>query len=108
MTKTIFIRKRTVPTGELNRTVFSLLERNPVVVQRSGGRRLKIKYASQVKSGPPTFLLFANRSKGIPEHYKRYIRNTLRKEFCLDNTPVHLVFRTGGDLEKRMKKLKLT
>lgn len=107
MTKTIFIRRRMVPTGELNRTVFSLLERNPVVVQRSGGRRLKIKYASQVKSGPPTFLLFANRSKGIPEHYKRYIRNTLRKEFCLDNTPVHLVFRTGGDLEKRMKKLKL-
>jgi len=107
MTKTIFIRRRMVPTGELNRTVFSLLERNPVVVQRSGGRRLKIKYASQVKSGPPTFILFANRSKGIPEHYKRYIRNTLRKEFCLDNTPVHLVFRTGNDLDKRMKKLKI-
>ncbi len=108
MTKTIFIRKRMVATGELNRTVFSLLERNPVVVQRSGGRRLKVKYASQVKSGPPTFLFFANRSRGIPEHYKRYIRNSLRKEFCLDNTPVHLVFRTGKDLENRMKKLKLS
>lgn len=103
--KTILIRSKMVPTGELNRLVFSMIERNPVTVTRSGGKRLRIKYASQVKSGPPTFLFFANRSKGIPETYKRYIRNGLRTTFDLDNTPVHLIFRTGKDLEKRMKKV---
>jgi GTP-binding protein len=94
-----------VGTSELNRFVFSMLEKNPVVVNRSGGRRLKVKYVSQVKAGPPTFLFFTNRSKGIPENYKRYLRNGLRRTFELDNTPVHLVFRTGTDLEKRMKKI---
>lgn len=106
MAKTIFIRRKMVATGELNRLVFSLIEKNPVVVNRSGGQRLKVKYVSQVKSGPPTFLFFTNRSKGIPENYKRYLRNGLRRSFELDNTPVHLVFRTGTDLEKRMKKIK--
>jgi GTPase len=103
--KTILIRSKMVPTGELNRLVFSMVERNPVTVSRSGGKRLKVKYASQVKSGPPTFLFFTNRSKGIPENYKRYLRNGLRRTFELDNTPVHLIFRTGSDLERRMKKV---
>lgn len=103
--KTILVRAKMVPTGELNRLIFSMVERNPVTVNRSGGTRLKIKYASQVKSGPPTFLFFTNRSQGIPETYKRYLRNGLRTTFELDNTPVHLIFRTGVDLERRMKKV---
>lgn len=106
MIKTIFVRRKMVATAELNRLIFSLLEKNPVVVSRSGGSRLKVKYVSQVKAGPPTFLFFTNRSKGIPDTYKRYLRNGLRNTFSLDNTPVHLVFRTGRDLEKRMKKLR--
>lgn len=103
--KTILVRSKMVPTGELNRLIFSMVERHPVTVNRSGGKRLKVKYASQVKSGPPTFLFFANRSQGIPETYKRYLRNGLRTTFELDNTPVHLIFRTGVDLERRMKKV---
>lgn len=103
--KTVMIRRRAIPTSELNRTVFDLIERNPVVVQKSGGRRLRVKYTSMIKSNPPTFLLFSNRSKGIPEHYKRYLRNNIRNQFKLDNTPVHIIFRTGSDLAKRMKKI---
>lgn len=106
--KTVLVRRLSIPTGVLNRAVFELVERNPVVVKKSGGRRLKIKYASMVKSDPPTFLLFSNRSRGIPENYRRYLQNNLRREFELVNTPVHLVFRTGTDLEKRMKKIKTT
>jgi len=103
--KTILVRKRSVPTGELNRYIFSMVEKNPVTVNKSGGRRLRVKYCSQVKAGPPTFLFFTNRSRGIPENYKRYLRNGLRRTFEFDNTPVHLIFRTGTDLEKRMKKI---
>ncbi|MCO4793510.1 MAG: 50S ribosome-binding GTPase [Bacteriovoracaceae bacterium] len=106
--KTVLVRRLSIPTGSLNRTVYGLVERNPVIVKKSGGRRLKIKYASMVKSDPPTFLFFSNRSKGIPENYKRYLKNNLRREFELVNTPVHLVFRTGTDLEKRMKKINIS
>jgi GTPase len=57
-----------------------------------------------LKSSPPTFLLFTNKSQGIPENYRRYLTNGLRNEFKLVNTPVHLIFRTTTDIEKRLKK----
>lgn len=101
LTETLIIRKKMIPTGELNRAVFDLVERHPIVVKNSGGKRLKVKYASMVKSAPPTFLLFSNRSKGIPENYKKYLKNNLRNYFNLINTPVHLLFRTGKELKSK-------
>ncbi len=103
--KTVLVRNSALPTGELNRVLFTLVERNPVVVKRSGGRRFRLKYSSMIKSDPPTVLLFSNRSKGIPENYKRYLKNGLRQSFCLDNTPIHLIFRTGTDLENRVRQM---
>jgi GTP-binding protein len=103
--KTIMIRKKMVATGELNRSIFQMVEKNPVIVGRGAGHRLKVKYTSQVKSAPPTFLFFTNKSKGIPDSYKRYIRNGLRQNFGFDNTPIHLIFRSGSDLEKRLRKV---
>tara|TARA_R110000868_G_scaffold163614_12_gene395897 strand:- start:108 stop:1895 length:1788 start_codon:yes stop_codon:yes gene_type:complete len=104
--KTVLIRRRPVPTGELNRQVFDLIEKHPIVVKRTSGKRFKVRYASMVKTDPPTILLFSNKSKGIPESYKRYLKNGIRRAFTLDNTPVHLLFRTGHDLAERMKKVK--
>jgi GTP-binding protein len=75
------------------------------VVNRTGGTRFKVKYASMIKSSPPTFLLFTNKSQGIPEHYRRYLVNGLRQDFSILNTPIHLIFRTSSDLERRMKKI---
>jgi GTP-binding protein len=103
--RTILIRSRRIPTGELNRFVFNVVERHPILLKGSKGRRFKVKYASMVKSDPPTFLFFTNKSKGIPDHYRRYLQNGLRGQFGLVNTPVHLIFRTGSDLERRMKKV---
>ncbi len=102
--KTIMIRRTSIPTGVLNRTLLEIIESHPIVLKQSGGKRLKVKYASMVRSDPPTFLLFSNRSMGIPDNYKSYLKNGLRKEFGLDNTPIHLVFRTGEDLTKRLHK----
>lgn len=104
--KTVLIRRRPVSTGELNRSVFELIEKHPIVVKRTSGKRFKVRYASMVKTDPPTILLFSNKSQGIPDSYKRYLKNGLRKAFPLDNTPVHLLFRTGHDLAQRMKKVK--
>ncbi len=107
LVKTILIRKQQLPTGALNRFVFDLIERHPIILKGSRGRRFRIKYASQIKTSPPTFLFFTNKSKGVPENYRRYIKNGLRKVFPLDNTPVHLIFRTGTDLQNRMKKIQI-
>lgn len=102
--KTILIRNRNIGTGVLNRYVYQLVENHPVAIKNSGGKRFKVKYASMLKSSPPTFLFFTNLSKGIPDNYQSYLKNGLRKEFSLDNTPIHLIFRTGEDLTKRLGK----
>jgi GTP-binding protein len=103
--RTILIRNRKISTGSLNRCLTLLTDKNPVLVKRTNGVRFKVKYASMLKSSPPTFLLFSNKSQGIPENYRRYLVNGLRKEFNLTNTPVHLIFRTSTDIERRMKKV---
>lgn len=101
--KTVLIRNRNIGTGKLNRYVYQLVENNPVAIKKAG-KRLKVKYASMLKSNPPTFLFFTNLSKDIPDNYKSYLKNGLRKEFEFDNTPIHIVFRTGEDLNRRLNK----
>lgn len=103
--RTIVVRNKKIPTGALNRCLLTLTEKNPVVVKKTSGTRFKVKYASMLKSSPPTFLLFSNKSQGIPENYRRYLINGLRQEFDLTNTPVHLIFRTSTDIERRMRKI---
>lgn len=103
--RTIVTRHRKVPTGALNRSLTSLVEKNPVSLAGAGSARFKVKYASMIKSDPPTFLLFSNKSQGIPVNYRKYLVNGLRREFKLVNTPVHLIFRTSTDIERRMKKI---
>ncbi|MDD0853260.1 50S ribosome-binding GTPase [Halobacteriovorax sp. GB3] len=107
MKKTVLIRKRQIPTSALNRYIFDLIERHPIVTKGAKGKRFKVKYTSMVKTSPPTFLFFTNKSQGIPDSYRRYLKNGLRDAFEFDNTPIHLIFRTGNDLAKRMKKSKL-
>lgn len=101
--ETILIREQKVPTSELNYVIQEIVDRHPIVVQKARGTRFKVKYASFVKSDPPTFLLFSNRSKGIPTNYQKYIKNNLRAYFGYRNTPVHLIFRSGYDLEQKAK-----
>jgi GTP-binding protein len=101
--ETILIREQKVPTSELNYVIQEIIDRHPIVVQKAAGTRFKVKYASFVKSDPPTFLLFSNRSRGIPANYQKYIKNNLRAYFGYRNTPVHLIFRSGYDLEQKAK-----
>lgn len=100
---TLLIRHKKVATGPLNRCLSEMVERHPVAFKGTNGQRFKIKYASMLKATPPTFILFCNKSQGVPDTYRRYLQNGLRTEFNLMNTPVHLIFRSGADLEKRAK-----
>lgn len=95
--KTLRVRSNTISTSQLNREVSALVARHPVVIKGSGGKHLKIKYAFQVKTSPPTFVLYGNRIRGIPDSYKRYLKSGLRESFKLDNSPIHLIFRTGKE-----------
>ena len=57
------------------------------------GRRLKIYYASQVASGPPTFVIFVNNPELLHFSYKRYLENRLREAFDFDGTPILILAR---------------
>ncbi|WP_408873623.1 ribosome biogenesis GTPase Der [Gluconobacter roseus] len=80
-----------VSTGELNRWFEDALERHqPPLVD---GRRLKLRYMTQVKARPPTFLLFGTRAEQLPNSYKRYLVNGLRETFHMPGVPVRLQLR---------------
>ena len=57
------------------------------------GKQVKIFYVSQLKSVPPTFILFLNYPDRIPEHYKRYLENALREKYGFMGAPIRLLFR---------------
>jgi GTP-binding protein len=77
-----------VPTGELNRWFEGALERHqPPLVE---GRRLKLRYVTQTKARPPTFLIFGTRAEQMPEDYQRYLVNSLRENFSLPGTPIRI------------------
>ena len=82
---------RRIPTGELNRWFEAALEANPPPARR--GKRIKLRYITQVKSRPPTFVVFGNRTDELPESYRRYLVNALRRDLKLEAVPMRLSFR---------------
>mgnify|MGYP002629982767 CR=1 FL=1 len=88
---------RRVSTGELNRVLKSALEaRSP----SSRGYRANIKYATQVETSPPTFVLFVNDKRLFGKAYMRYLENRLRQDLGFDEVPVRIVLRDRGDEEE--------
>jgi GTP-binding protein len=85
------IWNKRVTTGELNRWFEQALERHPPPLV--DGRRLKLRYMTQAKARPPTFLAFGTRAERIPEDYARYLVNSLRETFNLPGTPIRLQLR---------------
>ncbi|MGK9167481.1 ribosome biogenesis GTPase Der [Inquilinus limosus] len=82
---------RRVRTGPLNRWLPAMLEAHPPPLVR--GRRLKIRYITQVKARPPTFALFVSQAEEFPESYLRYLVNGLRESFGLTGVPIRMVLR---------------
>ena len=84
---------RRVSTSALNRWFEAALDRNPPPAPH--GRRIKLRYATQVTSRPPTFVVFGNRTDELPESYRRYLVNGLRDELGFEGVPIRLTFRGG-------------
>ncbi len=84
---------RRVSTSRINDWLSEATSRNqPPAVS---GRRIKIRYATQVKSRPPHFALFGNQLDALPKSYTRYLVNGLREAFDLPGTPIRLSLRTS-------------
>ncbi len=80
-----------ISTPKLNRAFEGFTRRlSPPMAE---GKQVKIFYVSQLKSVPPTFILFLNYPEHIPEHYKRYLENALRDAYGFKGTPIRLLFR---------------
>ncbi|HKX21942.1 MAG TPA: ribosome biogenesis GTPase Der [Rhizorhapis sp.] len=84
---------RRVTTGALNRWFERALEANPPPAP--GGKRIKLRYLTQAKTRPPGFILFGTRVDQLPESYRRYLVNGIRKELGFGAVPVRLTLRSA-------------
>ena len=82
-----------IATGELNRWFEDAVAANPPPAPR--GQRIKLRYITQVKTRPPTFVVFGNRVDELPDSYRRYLLNAMRRDFDLGAVPMRLSFRSG-------------
>ncbi|MBI3516980.1 MAG: ribosome biogenesis GTPase Der [Proteobacteria bacterium] len=84
---------RRVPTAEINRWLESAVAQHPPPLV--AGRPIRIRYATQIKTRPPTFALFVSKPQDLPESYLRYLANSLRDSFKLEGVPIRTVMRKG-------------
>jgi GTP-binding protein len=82
-----------VSTGVLNRWFEDAVERNPPPAP--GGRRIKLRYLTQVGSRPPTFVLFGTRTDELPDSYLKYLTNGIRRDLEFGAVPIRLTARVS-------------
>ncbi len=81
-----------VPTAPLNRWLASATQAHPPPLS-THKQRIKLRYMTQVKARPPTFVIFSTRAGDLPEAYMRYLANGLRDTFGLDGVPIRIHLR---------------
>ena len=87
--------QRRVSTGQLNDLILDCVRASePPSVN---GKRLKIRYATQLSTNPPTFILFVNESALMHFSYKRYLENCIRKAYDFSGTPIKILTRENND-----------
>ena len=85
------VRHERIPTAEFNQALEALVRHQPP--PHSRGRRVKLRYGTQVSTAPPTFVIFSNLPKALPEHYIRFVHNSLRGRWAFVGSPVRIRFR---------------
>lgn len=85
---------RRVPTARLNQWLSVMTEAHPPPAP--GGRRIRLRYMTQVKTRPPAFVVMATHTDKLPDSYARYLVNGLRVDFDMPGTPIRLTFRDQG------------
>ncbi|MEX2455539.1 MAG: ribosome biogenesis GTPase Der [Rhodospirillaceae bacterium] len=85
------IWNRRVSTGPLNRWLQDAVDRHPPPIFK--GRRIRVRYITQSKARPPTFVVFASQPLGVPEAYVRYMTNGIREKFDFPGVPIRINLR---------------
>jgi len=80
-----------IPTAKLNDWLPFMLDKHPTPAV--SGRRIRIKYMTQIKSRPPTFALFCTKADELPASYIRYLSNGLRDDFNLPGVPIRFIIK---------------
>ncbi len=89
------IWNRRVPTARLNRWLEQATAQHPPPAV--SGRRLKVKYITQVKTRPPGFVLNTSRPEAMPQSYVRYLINGLRDTFDMPGVPIRIVLKASDN-----------
>ncbi len=80
-------------TAKLNRWLGATIEKHPPPAV--SGRRLKLRYMTQAKMRPPSFIIFGSRPESVPTSYLRYLTNSMREAFDMPGTPIRLWVRSS-------------
>ncbi|MFS8112791.1 ribosome biogenesis GTPase Der [Rhizobium jaguaris] len=91
-----------VSTAKLNRWLETQQVQHPPPAV--SGRRIKLKYMTQVKARPPAFMISCTRSDALPESYVRYLINGLREDFAMPGVPIRIHFRSSENPYETKKK----
>lgn len=111
VTQAYEVWNKRVSTGQLNRWFEGMVTSHPPPIV--SGRRIKPRYMTQMKSRPPTFVMWGNKLGDLPESYLRFLTNGLRKTFGFPGVPIRWILKKGdnpyldkkdGKREKKKKK----
>ena len=80
-------------TAKLNRWLGAVIEKHPPPAV--SGRRLKLRYMTQAKMRPPSFIIFGSRPESVPTSYLRYLTNSMREAFDMPGTPIRIWVRSS-------------
>jgi GTP-binding protein len=100
--KVFEVWNRRVPTAKLNEWLAEVLASHPPPAV--SGRRIKIRYMTQVKARPPHFAIFGNQLDALPKSYTRYLANGLREAFNLPGVPIRISLRMGKNPYDKSRK----
>ncbi len=81
-----------ISTSQLNRWFERAVDANPPPAP--GGKRIKLRYVTQARTRPPTFVVFGSRTDALPASYQRYLVNGMRKELGFQGVPIRMNFRS--------------
>jgi len=94
-------RRRRIPTHEVNEVLEQLTRHQPP--PHSRGRNVRLRYATQVETEPPTFVVFCNFPDELPGHYLRYLQNGLRKAWGFRGVPIRIRIRGTSEAGKGVR-----
>lgn len=81
-----------IPTAPLNKWFADMIEAYPPPLGKNK-RRIKLRYITQAKTRPPSFVIFSSNPEGLPDSYLRYLTNNLRDTFKMGGIPLRIVVR---------------